>query len=71
MWLMVQMRSTPKKKLSCHDWSNRVWFVMKVRQNNDMADHIGEVHIKNDTKLSWSIGWGVDCDENQVGKLCD
>ena len=43
---MVQMRSTPKKKLSCHDWSNRVWFVMKVRQNNDMADRIGLVYVE-------------------------
>ena len=34
-----------------------------------MTNYIGSVYTKNDTKLSWSIGLGVDCDENQIGQL--
>ena len=38
--------------------------MMKIRQDNDMNDSIGAVYAKSDTKLSWLIGLGVDCDEN-------
>ena len=48
---MVQMRSMPKKKRSCHDRLNRVRSVMKVRQNNDMANSIGLVYVEIETKL--------------------
>ena len=71
IWLIVQVRSTPKTTLNCCDPSDWVSSMIKARHGNDVTDRIGEVYIKNDTKLSWSIGWGVDCDENQVGKLCD
>ena len=37
---------------------------MNTRQYNDMMVHIGAIYTKNDTKLSWSIGLGVDYKEN-------
>ena len=36
----------------------------KTRQDNDMIDHTWVVYAENETKLSWSIGSGADCDEN-------
>ena len=29
-----------------------------------MIDHIGVVYTKNNIELCWTIGLGVDCDEN-------
>ena len=37
-WTIVQVQSTLKTKLSCHDWSDWVQFVMKTKQNNDVTD---------------------------------
>ena len=37
---------------------------MNTKEDNDVIDHIGVVYVKNDTKLSWSIKSGGDCDEN-------
>ena len=39
-------------KMSCHDQSDRVSFVMKKRHDNDVTDHIGMVYVKKDTELS-------------------
>ena len=36
-----------------------------------MTDHIGVTHVKNETKLSWPIGIGAKCDENQIGQQRD
>ena len=55
----------PKTKLSYHDWSDWVLFVMKTRQDNDMTKHIGVVYAENDIELSWAIRPSVLYDENQ------
>ena len=31
---------------------DNVWFMMKMRQDNDMVDRIGLLYIENETKLS-------------------
>ena len=54
----------PKMKLSCRDWSEWVWFVMKTKQYNDMTDRISLVQAKNSTELSRPIWLGVIYDEN-------
>ena len=61
----------PKLKLNCQDLSNRVQFVMKTRQNNDLIDHPSAFYVENDTELSLLIESGVNCDENHIGQLYD
>ena len=56
----------PKMKPSCHDWSTQVPFMIKTKQDNDVTDRIGVDYIKNNTDLSWLIGYGANCDENQI-----
>nr|CAN75003.1 hypothetical protein VITISV_014929 [Vitis vinifera] len=60
----VWVRSTPKMKLSCHDRLDRVSFVMKTRQDNDMSDRTSVVYAKNNNELSSSIRSGADFDKN-------
>ena len=64
MWAVIKMWFMPKKKLSCHDWSNRVQYVMKTRQDNSVIDYTSAVYVKNETELLWQIGLHVFCDEN-------
>ena len=47
-WPIVQVRSTLKKKPSCHDRSDQVQLVIITRQNNDMTKHTYTVYAKND-----------------------
>ena len=44
-----------KKKLSCHDRSDRVLFVIKIRQNV-LTKHTSAIYAKIDIELSWPIG---------------
>ena len=44
---------------------------MKIRQDNDVIDHIGAVYVKNETELSWLIESGAVCDKNQIGQQRD
>ena len=71
MWSIKQVWSTPKTKLSYRDRLDRVSFVMKTKQENDVIDRIGAVYAKNDNELLSSIKSGADSDENQRGKQCD
>ena len=43
---------------------------MKPRHDNNVIDRIGAFYVKKDTKLLWPIRSDVDCEENQIGKLC-
>lgn len=36
----------------------------ETKQDSDMIDHTGMVYAKKDTKQSWLIGSGANCDEN-------
>ena len=56
-------------KLSCHDRSDRVWYVIKIRKDNDMTDHRDVVQPKNKTELSWSIEQSAIYDENRIEQL--
>ena len=71
MWPIFHLRSTLKTKLSYHDWSNWVRFIMKTKQDNDMTNYISAVYVENDTELSWPIGLGAVCEENQIGQQRD
>lgn len=59
MWLIVQMQSTSKMKLSYHDRLDHVRSVMKTRQDNDVIDFIGLVYTEIEIKLSRPIWPGV------------
>ena len=54
----------PKIKLSCHEWSERVSYVTKIRQDNDVIDRTSVVYAKSDIELSWLIRLGAIYDEN-------
>ena len=43
----------------------------KSRQVNDVTDCRDVVYAENKTELSWLIGSGAVCDENQIGKQRD
>ena len=56
----------PKMTLNCHDQLNRVQFVTKTSQDNNMIDHWGLVYVENETELSWHIELGTVYDESQI-----
>ena len=39
---------------------------MKIRQVNDVIDCTSAIYIENEIELSWPIGLGAICDENQI-----
>ena len=55
----MYVRFMPKMKLSCHYRSDRVPFVKKTRQDNDVTNRTGAVYVENDIELSWLIGLGA------------
>lgn len=65
------MCSTPKMKLSYGNRLDRVWFMTKTRQDNDLIDRIGLVYAKNDIELSRLIWLTVIYDENETGQWLD
>ena len=71
MWLIIQMRSISKTKLSSRDQLNRVWSMTKTRLDNDVVDHIGLFYAKTKTELWGPIWSDVIYDENQIGQQCD
>ena len=54
-WLIIQVRSTLKMKLNCHDRSNNVRYMMNTRHDNNVIDHIGTVYAENEIELSLPI----------------
>ena len=69
--MIIHVQSTLKTKLSCHDRSDQVLYVMKTRHDNDVTESIGVAYMENDTELSWSIRSGADYNKNQIGQLHD
>lgn len=67
MSLIVKARSTVKSELNCHDQSNRMWFISKRRQDNDMIDHIIVIFVEYDAELSRLIRQWVVYDEDEKG----
>lgn len=43
---------TPKTKLSCHDQLDQVWYMTKIRLDNDVTDRTVVIYAKNKIKLS-------------------
>lgn len=57
-----------KTKMNSQDLSDRVWFVMKIRQDNNVTNG---VYAENDTEQSEPIGLGVVHYENHTGQRRD
>ena len=55
MWPNRQVRFISKTILNCRDQSDRVSFVMKTRQDNNMIDRIGLVYAETETQMSGTI----------------
>lgn len=70
-WSTIQVRFTLKKKLSYHDQLDLVQSMTKIKEDNDVIDHIGLVYSKTKTKLLSPILLGDVCDENQIGQWLD
>ena len=51
-----------EKKLSCRDQLDRVRFMMKTKQNNDVTDCTSVVYAKSDIELLWEIEPNADND---------
>ena len=49
-----------------HDWLDQVPTMTKIRQDNYLTDHIDEVYVENEIKLSWSIKASLGYNENQT-----
>lgn len=70
-WLILQVQSMMKIKLNYPDKLYQVWFMMKTTQYNDVTDPTNVVYAEDEIELSWLIGKGAICKENQIGKWCD
>ena len=57
--------------LNCQDWSNNVQSVTKRRQENNIIDCIGPLHVEKKTKVSWSIEQCTIYDEDQTEQRHD
>lgn len=49
---IIQVRSTPKMKLSCYDRSDQVASMIKTRHDNDVTDYTGAIYIENEIDYS-------------------
>ena len=38
MWLILSVRFMLKLELNYHEWSDKMWFITKSRQDNDVTD---------------------------------
>ena len=45
----------PKTKLYYRNRLNRVWYVTKTKQDNDMSNHTSAIYVENANKLLWPI----------------
>ena len=54
-WLMVNMQFMLKMKLTYHFRLERVLFVMKTRQDNNVTNRTTTIYVKNDIELLWLI----------------
>ena len=52
---IVQVRSTPNMKLNYHDRSEKVWFMMNTRQDNDMTNRTSVILAEYDAELERPI----------------
>ena len=60
-----------ENEIELSNQSNRLWYVTKTKNDDNMIDWTGALNIENESELSWSIGLGAVCYENQTGQQHD
>ena len=60
-----------KSKLNFRGLFDRVHYVMKTRQDNDVIDCMGSLYTENNTELLWLIILSNVCDKNKAWQRCD
>ena len=71
MWVILQVRSTPKLELNCYDWLDKMRSITKTRRDNNVTDCKGVISVKYDTELSRLIGQCAVYDEDETGQWLD
>ena len=59
------------KKYNCYDQSDKVLFMMKFKQNNDVTGRIGMAYAEIETELSWPIKQDAVYHEKQTRQRHD
>ena len=70
-WPIVQVCFMLKTKLNCHDWSDKLRFVTKTIQDNDVTNHIDVVYAEIGIELSWMIRQDVVYHKKQTREWRD
>ena len=52
MWLILQVCLTPKTKLDYYCWSDEVWSMTKMKQDNNVTNHNGAFYTKIGIEVS-------------------
>lgn len=63
---IIQFCFTPQRKLNYHAWFDKVRYMTKTRQDNDMTDSTGVVYIDIEIDLSWLIEQDAVYHENKT-----
>lgn len=61
----------PKSELNSHKRLDKMQFIMKSKQNNNVDYHTGVISAKYDTKLSRPIKQCTVYDKDETGQRCD
>lgn len=64
-WLIAQVQCTLKLELNYYNRLDGMRPITKIRQDNDVTDHIGVISIEYDTELSRLIGYFSINDEDE------
>ena len=49
MWLIISVWSMLKLEFNYHEWSDKMWFITKSRQDNDVTDCTSVIFVEYDT----------------------
>ena len=60
-----------KLELNYHDWLDKMWSIMKNREDNEVTDRTGVIFAQQDTKLLRLIWWGIVYDEDWIWERHD
>ena len=71
MWSIVEVWTTSEWKLNWRDLFDRVQFVMKTKQDNDVTDCTNAIYVENEIELWWSIRSSMICEKNLIEQWCD
>lgn len=65
-WLVIQVRSTLKIELNYHDRSKRLWYIIKIRQDNDVINRTNMISAEFHIELSRLVRPSAIYEENET-----